>query len=34
VIRLDGGGDSIDPGTPVMARVSDAVRNLAVASPQ
>jgi len=32
VIRMDG-GDS-DPGVPVMARVSDAVRNLAVVSPQ
>jgi len=32
VIRVDG-GDS-DPGAAVMARVSDAVRNLAVASPQ
>jgi cell division protein FtsL len=32
VVRLDGGdGDS---GAPVMARVSDAVRNLAVVSPQ
>ena len=34
VIRLDGGADSIDPGAPVMARVSDSVRNLAVVSPQ
>jgi len=34
VIRLDGGGDSMDPGAPVMARVSDSVRNLAVVSPQ
>jgi cell division protein FtsL len=33
VVRLDG-GDSSDPGAPVMARVSDAVRNLAVVSPQ
>lgn len=33
VVRLDG-GDSMDPGAPVMARVSDAVRNLAVVSPQ
>ena len=34
VVRLDGGADSVDAGTPVMARVSDAVRNLAVVSPQ
>jgi cell division protein FtsL len=34
VVRMDSGGDSIDPGAPVMARVSDAVRNLAVVSPQ
>jgi cell division protein FtsL len=34
VVRLDSGTDSIDPGAPVMARVSDAVRNLAVVSPQ
>jgi cell division protein FtsL len=33
VIRLDG-GDVSDPGAPVMARVSDAMRNLAVVSPQ
>jgi len=32
VIRMDDGGS--DPGAPVMARVSDAVRNLAVVSPQ
>ena len=31
VIRLDEGGDSVDPGAPVMARVSDSARNLAVA---
>jgi cell division protein FtsL len=34
VIRLDGGQNSIDPGAPVMARVSDAVRSLAVVAPQ
>jgi len=34
LIRLDGGGDNTDPGTPVMARVSDSVRNLALVSPQ
>lgn len=34
VVRLDGGPDTIDPGAPVMAQVSDAVRNLAVVSPQ
>ena len=34
VVRLDSGSDSVDPGAPVMARVSDSVRNLAVASPQ
>jgi len=34
VVRLDGGSDSMDAGAPVMARVSDSVRNLAVASPQ
>jgi len=34
VIRLDGGDDSLDPSAPVMARVSDSVRNLAVVSPQ
>ena len=34
VIRLDNGGDSVDPSAPVMARVSDSVRSLAVVSPQ
>jgi hypothetical protein len=34
VVRLDGGADTVDPGAPVMARVSDAVRNLAAVSPQ
>jgi len=34
VVRLDGGSDSVDPGAPVMARVSDSVRNLALVSPQ
>jgi cell division protein FtsL len=34
VVRLETGGDSVDPGAPVMARVSDTVRNLAVVSPQ
>ena len=33
VIRLEG-TDTVDQGAPVMARVSDAVRNLALASPQ
>jgi cell division protein FtsL len=32
LVRLDGG--ETDPGAPVMARVSEAVRNLALASPQ
>jgi len=34
VVRLDAGSDSVDAGAPVMARVSDSVRNLAVVSPQ
>ena len=34
VVRLDAGSDTMDPGAPVMARVSDSVRNLAVVSPQ
>jgi len=34
VMRLDAGSDSVDAGAPVMARVSDSVRNLAVVSPQ
>lgn len=32
VVRLD--GEDADPGGPIMARVSDAVRSLAVVSPQ
>jgi len=34
VVRLDAGADSSDPGAPVMARVSDSVRSLAVVAPQ
>jgi len=34
VVRLDGSSDNVDPGAPVMARVSDSVRNLAVVAPQ
>ena len=34
VMRLDGGVDSMDPGAPVMARVSDTVRHLAAVSSQ